>query len=79
MDKYEKIALEILERACETEGLEEEMNLNLFEAGLLDSLSIISIIIMIEEKLGIRLQPTDFNREDIMSVVALSNFLRNKE
>lgn len=79
MNKYEQIAVEILESVSEVEGLAEDQELNLFEAGLLDSLSVISIIIMIENKLGIRLQPTDFKREDIGTVKAFANFLALKE
>lgn len=79
MNKYEQIAVEILESVSEVEGLAEDQELDLFEAGLLDSLSVISIIIMIENKLGIRLQPTDFKREDIGTVKEFANFLASKE
>ena len=68
-----------MESVSEVEGLAEDQELNLFEAGLLDSLSVISIIIMIENKLGIRLQPTDFKREDIGTIKAFANFLASKE
>lgn len=77
MENIEKLALEIIERAAQTEGLEEDMDMDLFEVGLLDSLSVISIIISIEEKFGIRLQPTDFVRDDIASVNNFINFLKN--
>ncbi len=79
MDKYEQIAVEILEDVSEVDGLSDDKSLDLFEAGLLDSLSVISIIIMIENKLGLRLQPTDFKPEDIGSVTAFANFLASKE
>ena len=79
MKKYEKLAIEILEQVSETEGLEEDMDLNLFEAGLLDSLSVIAIIIQIEEKLGLVLEPTDFLREDIASVASFATFLAKRE
>ncbi|WP_418577507.1 phosphopantetheine-binding protein [Phascolarctobacterium succinatutens] len=78
MNNYEQIAVEILEKAAETEGLDEERDLNLFEMGLLDSLSVISIIISIEEKLGVRLQPTDFTKEDISTVDNFIEFLKAK-
>ena len=77
MENIEKLALEIIERAAQTEGLEEDMDMDLFEVGLLDSLSVISIIISIEEKFGTRLQPTDFVRDDIASVNNFIIFLKN--
>ncbi|MBO6204448.1 MAG: hypothetical protein J6O13_13050 [Selenomonas sp.] len=72
---YEAMAIEILETVTGTAGLEEDKALDLFEAGLLDSLAAISIIVQIEEKTGVVLQPTDFQREDISSVTALAKYL----
>jgi hypothetical protein len=75
MKNYELIAIEILEKVAGTDGLKDEKDLNLFDVGLLDSLAVISIIITIEEKFGIRLQPTDFTREDISTVENFIKFL----
>lgn len=75
---YEAMATEILEQVSEVEGLSEDKDLNLFEAGLLDSLAVIGVIIQIEVRTGIRLQPTDFVKEDIASVNSLSKYLKNK-
>ena len=76
---YEDMAIEILETVTGTEGLDEDKELDLFEAGLLDSLAVISIIVQIEEKTGVALQPTDFQREDIASVVAFAKYLEAKD
>lgn len=73
-----KIALEILEEACETDEIKEDLDLDLFEAGLIDSLTTINIILLIEEKLGIKLQPTDFRKENISNVNNLCKFLEEK-
>ena len=75
MKNYELIAIEILEKVAGTDGLKDEKDLNLFDVGLLDSLAVISIIITIEEKFSIRLQPTDFTREDISTVENFIKFL----
>ena len=79
MDKYEAMAVEILEKAADTDGLAEEMDLDLFDAGLLDSLAVISIIIMIEEKIGKVLVPTDFVQSDIATVNGFAEFLKKKD
>lgn len=76
---YEAMAIEILEQVTGTDGLAEDKELDLFEAGLLDSLAVISIIVQIEERTGVVLQPTDFQREDIASVEAFTNYLAAKE
>lgn len=72
------IALEILTDVCETEELSENLELDLFEAGLIDSLATISIILLIEEKLGLQLQPTDFEKDNISTVNNFSEFLTEK-
>ncbi|MBN1063898.1 phosphopantetheine-binding protein, partial [Clostridium botulinum] len=51
---------------------------DLFEAGLLDSLAIIEMLLQIEEKLGIKLQPTDLEREDMSTVNKLTEFLESR-
>lgn len=76
---YDEMAVEILEQITELDGLSEDKDLDLFEAGLLDSLAVIEVIVQIEVMTGVKLQPTDFVREDISSVDSLSAFLRNKE
>lgn len=78
MKDYEKIAIEILEDVTGTDGLAEEKDLNLFEEGLLDSMAIISIILQIEEKLGLTLEPTDFKREDVQSINNFAAYLKAK-
>ncbi|MGN1043636.1 MAG: D-alanine--poly(phosphoribitol) ligase subunit DltC [Acutalibacteraceae bacterium] len=70
---FKNLALEIMEEICETDEIKEDLNLDLFEAGFIDSLSTINIILLLEEKLGIELQPTDFEKKDITTV---NNFIR---
>lgn len=61
------------------EDIAEDLDLNLFEAGLLDSLAIIEVLLQIEEKLGIKLQPTDLEREDMSTVNKMTAFLENRK
>ena len=75
---YDEMAVEILEQITELDGLSEDKNLDLFEAGLLDSLAVIEVIVQIEAMTGVKLQPTDFIREDISNVNNLSLFLKTK-
>lgn len=60
---FENLALEIMESVCETDEVREDLDLDLFDAGFIDSLSVINIILEIENKLKIRLQPTDFEKK----------------
>ena len=65
MENLKNIALDIMEEICETDEIREDLDLDLLDAGLIDSLSTINIILLIEEKFGLKLQPTDFTKEDI--------------
>ena len=46
-----------------------------FEAGLLDSLGIIEVLLKLEEVFSIKLQPTDLERKDMATVNNLISFL----
>ena len=72
---YEEIAKEILEGTCETDEIFEDYDMDLIEAGYLDSFSLLNIIVEIENKMGIKLQPTDVKKEDITSVNSFIAFL----
>ena len=70
--------LEIFIEVTGNDEIEEDLDLNLFDAGLLDSLAIIEVLLQIEEKLGIKLQPTDLDREDMSTVNKMTAFLENR-
>lgn len=79
MDKYEKIAREILEDVCETDEIFEDYDLDLVETGYIDSLGMLDIIVNIEQKMDIRLQPTDITKDDICTVNLFIEFLKSKD
>ena len=75
---YTKTALEILTRVCETDEVEEDLDLDLLEAGFIDSLSAISLILEIEDLLGVKLQITDLEKDDFNTVNHFAAFLERK-
>ncbi|MBQ6143114.1 MAG: D-alanine--poly(phosphoribitol) ligase subunit 2 [Clostridia bacterium] len=78
MEDLKNIAFDIMEEICETDEIREDPDLDLMDAGLIDSLSTINIILLIEDKLGLKLQPTDFTKEDISTVNNFISFLEGK-
>ncbi|MEG1002166.1 D-alanine--poly(phosphoribitol) ligase subunit DltC [Clostridium sp.] len=70
--------VEIFEEVTGCDEIREDFELDLFEAGLLDSLAIIEVLLQIEEKLGIKLQPTDLERSDMATVNNLVKFLETR-
>ena len=75
---YKELALEIMENVCETDEFKDDLDADLFEAGLMDSLSIIGIVLEIENKLGIKLQITDIDKSDITTVNNFESFLKKR-
>ncbi|MGN0143535.1 MAG: D-alanine--poly(phosphoribitol) ligase subunit DltC [Clostridium sp.] len=71
--------LEIFMEVTGNDELGEDLDLNLFDAGLLDSLAIIEVLLKVEEKLGIKLQPTDLEREDMSTVNKMTAFLESRK
>lgn len=75
MEKYEQLARDILESTCETDEIFEDYDMDLLDAGYLDSFSLLNIIVEIEDKMGIALQPTDMKKDTIRTVNDMIRFL----
>ncbi|HAU4872752.1 D-alanine--poly(phosphoribitol) ligase subunit DltC, partial [Clostridioides difficile] len=70
----QETVIEIFEDVLGTDEIREDLDLNLFETELLDSLAIIEVLLEIENRLGIELQPTDLERKDMSTVNNLVKF-----
>ena len=51
--------LEMLEEICEDEVVREDLDINLKEEGLMDSLAFVEMLVRIEEIFGISIAPTE--------------------
>ena len=72
----EEKVLDMLIEITGSDDIAEEKDTDLFEAGLLDSLGIIEVLLKIEEIFGLKLQPTDLERKDMATVNNLVEFLK---
>lgn len=68
----EKI-LELLEDICADEVVREERDIDLFEAGLLDSLGAVELLVAIEDEFDVSIAPTAVDREDMNTVNKIIN------
>jgi acyl carrier protein len=50
-------------------------NTGLFSEGLLDSFSIVDLVVFIENTSGIKMQPTDVNLDNLDSAAKILNFV----
>ncbi len=74
MDLQEKV-IEIFEEVLGSDEIRDNLDLDMFENEMLDSLAIIEVLLGIEDKLGLELQPTDLERKDMATVHNMVAFL----
>ena len=60
--------LDLLEEVCDDEVIREERDIDLFKAGLLDSMAAIELLVGIESEFGVVIAPTAVEREEMNSV-----------
>lgn len=75
----QETVISIFEDVLECDEIRDDLDMNLFEAELLDSLAIIEVLVELEDRLGIALQPTDLERSDMATVNNLVKFLENRK
>lgn len=70
MDKnqVEEKTLAMLEEVCADDVVYEERDIDLFEAGLLDSMGAIELLVAIEEEFGVEIAPTEVERDEMNTV-----------
>lgn len=69
----------ILNRICGTEEGELEPDLDLFEAGLLDSFGVVQLLVELEERLGVELDIATITREEIATPALIAQRIRREE
>lgn len=60
--------LDLIEEVCDDEVIREERDIDLFKAGLLDSMAAIELLVGIESEFGVVIAPTAVEREEMNSV-----------
>lgn len=61
----EEKLLDILEEVCEDDVVREDMDMDLFEEDLLDSLGFAELLVKIEQEIGIVIAPSEVTRDDM--------------
>ena len=77
MDIRESV-IEIFEEVLGSDEIRDNQDLDMFENEMLDSLAIIEVLLGIEDKLDLSLQPTDLERKDMATVNNLVGFLKDR-
>lgn len=64
----EEKVLDMLQDICDDDAVREERDIDLFDAGLLDSMAAIELLVAIEEDFGVQIAPTAVDREEMNTV-----------
>lgn len=60
----EEKVLELLEKICEDSIVKENLEIDLFDNDLLDSLTFTELLVEIEEQFGVVISPSEVSRDD---------------
>ena len=64
----EEKVLGMLEDICDDDAVREERDIDLFDAGLLDSMAAIELLVAIEEDFGVQIALTAVDRDEMNTV-----------
>lgn len=64
-NKVREIVLDLLEDICGDDVVREDLDINLLEEDLIDSLDYTELLIGIEEATGVVMAPSELKREDM--------------
>lgn len=71
--------LEMLEEICEDEVVRENLDINMKEEGLMDSLAFVEMLVKIEEIFGLSIAPTEVTYEEIDTPNKVISYIENRK
>ena len=71
--------LEMLEEICEYEVVREDLDINMKEEGLMDSLAFVEMLVKIEEIFGLSIAPTEVTYEEIDTPNKVITYIENRK
>ena len=71
--------LDMLEEICEDDVVREDLDINMKEEGLMDSLAFVEMLVRIEEIFGISIAPTEVTYEEIDTPNKVISYIENRK
>ena len=71
--------LEMLEEIWEDEVVREDLDINMKEEGLMDSLAFVEMLVKIEEIFGLSIAPTEVTYEEIDTPNKVISYIENRK
>jgi len=70
--------LDILVNISGVEEVKDDLDLDLFENGILDSLGVIELLLAIEDEFSVKIEPTEVERDEISTPNKIIEYLSKK-
>ena len=64
----EEKLVDLIAEICDNDDVREMRDVDLFEAGLIDSMGAIDLLIELEDQFGVSIAPTELEREEMNTV-----------
>lgn len=71
--------LDMLEEICEDDVVREDLDINMKEEGLMDSLAFVEMLVKIEEIFGLTIAPTEVTYEEIDTPNKVISYIENRK
>ena len=71
--------LDMLEEICEDDVVRENLDINMKEEGLMDSLAFVEMLVRIEEIFGLSVAPTEVTYEEIDTPNKVISYIENRK
>ena len=71
--------LEMLDEICEDDVVREDLDINMKEEGLMDSLAFVEMLVRIEEIFGLSIAPTEVTYEEIDTPNKVISYIENRK
>ena len=77
-ESVEQTVLALITKLSGTEEVLAEPDLDLFAAGIIDSMGFVELLFALEGELGLMVPPTDVDREELSSVNKILAFVQER-
>lgn len=77
-EEFEAKVSQLIADVCGTSEVLEDPDLDLFEAGVLDSMGFVELLYGFEAEFGVQVPPTEIERDEVASVSRIIAFLKER-
>ena len=78
MTEVEEKVSALIVQVCDTDEVLSDPDLDLFEAGLIDSMGFVELLFGLEQEFAIQVPPTEIERDDVSTVTKILAFVNEK-